>query len=111
MIFTTLTKISNKSSSSSLSSNTTFEINSKSVQINFGNNLKMIASLLNKLGLKESYDLLLPPGGIILVSHGFRLISQVAKEIWGNITSYKNHLKAQMRDLTKQDALASLKKQ
>ncbi|EAL72926.1 hypothetical protein DDB_G0268674 [Dictyostelium discoideum AX4] len=51
MIFTTLTKISNKSSSS-LSSNTTFEINSKSVQIDFGNNLKMIASLINKLGPK-----------------------------------------------------------
>ncbi|EAL65364.1 ABC transporter-related protein [Dictyostelium discoideum AX4] len=61
------------------------------------------------------------PGGMILVSHDFRLISQVAKEIWvcdnktitkwaGDITSYKNHLKAQMRDLTKQGALASLKK-
>lgn len=44
-------------------------------------------------------------GGMVLVSHDFRLISQVAKEIWvveggkvdkwpGTITEYKAHLKA-----------------
>jgi len=43
-------------------------------------------------------------GGMILVSHDFRLISQVAEEIWicehkkvtpwtGSITEYKDHLK------------------
>ena len=43
-------------------------------------------------------------GGLILVSHDFRLISQVAKEIWvcdfkkvakwtGGILKYKEHLK------------------
>jgi ATP-binding cassette subfamily F protein 2 len=43
-------------------------------------------------------------GGLVLVSHDFRLISQVAKEIWvveggavhkwpGTITEYKAHLK------------------
>eukprot|EP01132_Coremiostelium_polycephalum_P002206 gene2206-2720_t len=47
------------------------------------------------------------PGGMVLVSHDFRLISQVAKEIWvcdhktitkwnGDINSYKNKLKADM---------------
>lgn len=44
------------------------------------------------------------PGGLVLVSHDFRLIGQVAKEIWvcdkktiskwdGDIQSYKKHLK------------------
>ena len=42
-------------------------------------------------------------GGLVLVSHDFRLISQVAREIWevndgvhrweGSIESYKDHLK------------------
>jgi ATP-binding cassette subfamily F protein 2 len=46
-------------------------------------------------------------GGMILVSHDFRLISQVAKEIWlcengnvneleGDISAYKEHLRKQM---------------
>jgi len=46
-------------------------------------------------------------GGLVLVSHDFRLIGQVAKEIWvcdkktiskwpGDIQSYKNHLKKQV---------------
>ena len=46
-------------------------------------------------------------GGLVLVSHDFRLINQVAKEIWvvdkktvttwkGDIQSYKDHLKSQM---------------
>jgi len=46
-------------------------------------------------------------GGLVLVSHDFRLISQVAKEIWvcdnktvtpwsGDIKSYKQHLRKQM---------------
>jgi len=46
-------------------------------------------------------------GGLVLVSHDFRLISQVAKEIWvcdnktiapwtGDIKSYKLHLKKQV---------------
>jgi ATP-binding cassette subfamily F protein 2 len=46
-------------------------------------------------------------GGLVLVSHDFRLINQVAKEIWvvdkktvtkwdGSIQSYKEHLKKQM---------------
>jgi len=46
-------------------------------------------------------------GGLVLVSHDFRLISQVAKEIWvcdkksvqpwkGDIQSYKTHLKKQV---------------
>ena len=44
-------------------------------------------------------------GGLVLVSHDFRLIDQVAQEIWvvanggvqrweGDITSFKHHLKA-----------------
>ena len=44
-------------------------------------------------------------GGLVLVSHDFRLIDQVAKEIWvvakggvqrweGDIVSFKHHLKA-----------------
>jgi len=47
-------------------------------------------------------------GGLILISHDFRLISQVAKEIWvcdqkkitkwpGDINDYKSHLKSQIR--------------
>jgi ATP-binding cassette subfamily F protein 2 len=46
-------------------------------------------------------------GGLVLVSHDFRLINQVAKEIWvvadkcitkweGDIQSYKEHLKKRM---------------
>lgn len=46
-------------------------------------------------------------GGLILVSHDFRLIGQVAKEVWvcdrktikpweGDIQSYKKHLKTQV---------------
>lgn len=46
-------------------------------------------------------------GGMILVSHDFRLINQVAKEIWicekgtvtkwkGDIIAYKEHLKRQI---------------
>jgi len=46
-------------------------------------------------------------GGLVLVSHDFRLINQVAKEIWvvdnkvitpwkGDINSYKQHLKKRM---------------
>jgi len=46
-------------------------------------------------------------GGMVLVSHDFRLLEQCAKEIWvcdnksvtrweGNIQSYKNHLKSGM---------------
>lgn len=46
-------------------------------------------------------------GGLVLVSHDFRLISQVAKDIWicdnktigpwkGDITSYKKHLQGQV---------------
>jgi ATP-binding cassette subfamily F protein 2 len=47
-------------------------------------------------------------GGLILISHDFRLINQVAKEIWvcekkkvtkwpGDIISYKDHLRTQIR--------------
>lgn len=46
-------------------------------------------------------------GGVVLVSHDFRLLSQVAREIWvvdhgltvwqGDIMSYKDHLKKGMR--------------
>ena len=46
-------------------------------------------------------------GGLVLVSHDFRLINQVAKEIWvvdkqkitkwgGSIQDYKAHLKSHM---------------
>lgn len=49
-------------------------------------------------------------GGLVLVSHDFRLISQVAKQIWtveggcvnvwpGDIVSYKKHLKKSMQSL------------
>jgi len=47
-------------------------------------------------------------GGVVLVSHDFRLIGQVAKEIWivdhgvakwdGDIQSFKRHLKKRMED-------------
>jgi len=48
-------------------------------------------------------------GGVVLVSHDFRLLQQVAKEIWicdrrtiskwpGDIRSYKNHLVKQMKE-------------
>lgn len=46
------------------------------------------------------------PGGLVLISHDFRLLSQVAKEIWvvdkgikkwdGDIRSYKAHLRKKM---------------
>jgi ABC-type dipeptide/oligopeptide/nickel transport system ATPase subunit len=47
-------------------------------------------------------------GGMVLVSHDFRLLQQVADEIWvcdkgkiskwpGDIISYKNHLKKNMK--------------
>jgi ATP-binding cassette subfamily F protein 2 len=47
-------------------------------------------------------------GGMVLVSHDFRLLQQVAEEIWvcdkgkiskwpGDIISYKNHLKKNMK--------------
>lgn len=46
-------------------------------------------------------------GGMVLVSHDFRLINQVAEEIWvcengtitkwnGNILNYKEHLKSKI---------------
>jgi ATP-binding cassette subfamily F protein 2 len=49
-------------------------------------------------------------GGMVLVSHDFRLINQVAKEIWvvdnktvttwsGTIQSYKDNLKKKMKAL------------
>jgi len=52
-------------------------------------------------------------GGLVLVSHDFRLIGQVAKEIWvcdnktiapwkGDIQSYKTHLKKQVMKKFKQ---------
>merc|ERR1712032_929313 len=50
-------------------------------------------------------------GGLVLVSHDFRLIDQVAKEIWvcdkgvgpwkGGIKEYKTHLAAQMKKQAK----------
>lgn len=56
-------------------------------------------------------------GGVVLVSHDFRLISQVAEEIWvvgdntvsrwgGDIISYKAHLKSQMESLQGRQDLA-----
>lgn len=54
-------------------------------------------------------------GGVVLVSHDFRLIDQVAEEIWicekqtvtkweGDILSYKNHLKAKVMKASNKDA-------
>jgi len=54
-------------------------------------------------------------GGVVLVSHDFRLIDQVAQEIWicedqkvtkweGGILSYKTHLKAKVMKLANKDA-------
>jgi len=59
-------------------------------------------------------------GGLILVSHDFRLISQVAKEVWvcdnkniapwdGDITSYKLHLQKQMTRSAKEIAAKRLR--
>jgi ATP-binding cassette subfamily F protein 2 len=56
-------------------------------------------------------------GGLVLVSHDFRLISQVAKEIWtvqdgavtrwnGDILAYKRHLKSSQAALNKRTDLA-----
>lgn len=56
-------------------------------------------------------------GGLVLVSHDFRLISQVANEIWtvekgsvnkwnGDIISYKDHLRSQHDSLDKRQDLA-----
>eukprot|EP01024_Parvocaulis_polyphysoides_P035583 TRINITY_DN31553_c0_g2_i2.p1 TRINITY_DN31553_c0_g2~~TRINITY_DN31553_c0_g2_i2.p1 ORF type:complete len:619 (+),score=100.88 TRINITY_DN31553_c0_g2_i2:59-1915(+) len=56
-------------------------------------------------------------GGLVLVSHDFRLIGQVAKEIWevnrgtvtvwkDDIVSYKNHLRKQHAALQKRSDLA-----
>jgi ATP-binding cassette subfamily F protein 2 len=55
-------------------------------------------------------------GGLVLVSHDFRLISQVANEIWvvdkgtvskwdGDIVSYKSHLRKSLAALNKRDDL------
>merc|ERR1712038_582118 len=54
-------------------------------------------------------------GGVILVSHDFRLINQVANDIWicenqkvtkweGDILAYKNHLKAKVMKAANKDA-------
>jgi len=54
-------------------------------------------------------------GGVILVSHDFRLIDQVANDIWicenqkvtkweGDILAYKNHLKAKVMKAANKDA-------
>merc|ERR1712037_464180 len=56
-------------------------------------------------------------GGVILVSHDFRLIDQVAKDIWicenqkvtkweGDILAYKNHLKAKVMKAANKDVKA-----
>jgi ATP-binding cassette, subfamily F, member 2 len=56
-------------------------------------------------------------GGMVLVSHDFRLIGQVAKEIWevkgggvhvwpGDIVSYKKHLAAQFEALAQRQDIA-----
>jgi len=62
-------------------------------------------------------------GGVVLVSHDFRLIDQVAEEIWicekqtvtkweGDIISYKDHLKAKvMKESNKQAKSLGLDKQ
>lgn len=63
----------------------------------------MYSTSLGKEG-RRTNDILT---GIVLVSHDFRLLAQVAKEIWvcdnkkitkwgGDILSYKNHLRATM---------------
>lgn len=55
-------------------------------------------------------------GGLVLVSHDFRLISQVANEIWvvdkgtvstwnGDIVSYKRHLRNSLAALNKREDL------
>eukprot|EP00656_Telonema_subtile_P028504 TRINITY_DN3098_c0_g1_i11.p1 TRINITY_DN3098_c0_g1~~TRINITY_DN3098_c0_g1_i11.p1 ORF type:complete len:609 (+),score=192.07 TRINITY_DN3098_c0_g1_i11:166-1992(+) len=60
-------------------------------------------------------------GGLVLVSHDFRLISQVAKEVWvcddktiapwgGDIRSYKDHLQKQMTKSAKDMARKVLAK-
>jgi len=60
-------------------------------------------------------------GGLVLVSHDFRLISQCAKEVWvcdektikpwgGDIRSYKNHLQKQMTKSAKEMARKVLAK-
>ena len=54
-------------------------------------------------------------GGVVLVSHDFRLIDQVADQIWiceketvtkweGDILSYKNHLKSKVMKASNKDA-------
>ena len=54
-------------------------------------------------------------GGVVLVSHDFRLIDQVADKIWicenekvtereGDILSYKDHLKVQVMKESNKDA-------
>jgi ATPase subunit of ABC transporter with duplicated ATPase domains len=56
-------------------------------------------------------------GGLVLVSHDFRLISQVATSIWevrgggvhvwkGDIVSYKKHLRSEMEALQKRKDMA-----
>lgn len=55
-------------------------------------------------------------GGLVLVSHDFRLIGQVAHEIWevaggsvkkweGSIESYKDHLRSTHLALAKKEAV------
>ena len=57
-------------------------------------------------------------GGMVLVSHDFRLISQVAKEIWlveggavkrwdSDIVAYKDHLRKSHAALSKRQDLAN----
>merc|ERR1719245_830674 len=46
-------------------------------------------------------------GGLVLVSHDFRLINQVASEIWiweKHILAYKDHLKAKVMKESNKDA-------
>lgn len=60
-------------------------------------------------------------GGMVLVSHDFRLISQVAEEVWvcenetvtkweGGILSYKDHLKSKLVSENGEDSSAKPKK-
>lgn len=60
-------------------------------------------------------------GGVVLVSHDFRLIDQVAEEIWiceketvtkwdGDILSYKNHLKGKVMKASNKDAKSKSEK-